>query len=260
MKPLYSICITNYNTEDSVRDSLESIIAQLDNRFEIVVVDNCSTDASQEILKDYERRHVIKLIVKRCSRGLGRQIALEKSTGKYVISQMDMDDVFKPCLNKLLQIYHANFENYMLVTSEVIMIAPRELVNTIGGYHDLNYLEETDLYSRAAQIGYFKYFSFKLKECEIKKRKPERRIKRVIEQQYSMYRESFRIGQGTTFFCGTFLKPRNLRIKPFVFLTSLLVFPWAFINHWFYPQFYNDFIRFFDETNYEVKLNEISDK
>ena len=224
-----------------------------------MIVDNCSTDSSREILKDYERRSGIKLIIKKCSRGLGRQIALENSRGKYIIGQMDMDDVFKPNLKKLLQIYHTNFENYMLVTSEIIMIAPKELVIKIGGYQDLTYLEEKDLYSRAARMGYLKYFKFKIKHHEIKKRKIGRRIKRVIEQQYSMYRESFRIGQGTIFFCGTY-KFANLKARPIVFLTSLLIFPWAFITHWFYRQFHDEFVKFFDETNYEIRLNEASAK
>jgi glycosyltransferase involved in cell wall biosynthesis len=255
MTPIYSICITNYNTEDSIKKSLDSIVAQIDDQFELVIVDNCSTDSSQEIIRAYEKRFNVRLIIEKCSRGIGRQIALENSSGKYIIGQMDMDDVFKPNLKKLLQIYHDNFENCMLVTSEIIMIAPKELVTKIGGYQDLNYLEDRDLYSRAARMGCLRYYKFSIKDYEIKKRKIGRRVKRVIEQQYSMYRESFRIGQGTIFFCGLF-KPANIKNKPVVFLTSLLVFPWAFITHWFFPQYRNDFIKSFDEANYESQLKQ----
>jgi glycosyltransferase involved in cell wall biosynthesis len=256
MPPLYSICITNFNTEDSVRQSLESILTQVDERFEIVVVDNYSKDASLDILKEYDRKG-IKLIVKRCSRGLGRQIAFENSCGQYIIGQMDMDDVFKPYLSKLLQIYHANFEGYMLETSDVIMITPRKLINMIGGYKDLNYLEDHELCSRAAQIRCFRFLNFKIKDREIKKKKPDRQIKRALEQQYSMLRDSFRIGLGTSYTQGIF-KITNIKKKPSASLIGSLVLPWAFITHWFYPQFHDKFTKFFNETDYEVKLNEIS--
>jgi glycosyltransferase involved in cell wall biosynthesis len=255
--PLYSICITNFNTEDSVRQSLESILAQVDERFEIIVVDNRSSDASLDILREYDGKR-IKLIVKKCSRGMGRQIAFENSGGKYIIGQMDMDDVFKPYLNKLLQIYHANFEGYMLRTSEVVMIAPRDLINKIGGYKDLNYLEEHELYSRAAQIGYFRFLNFKLKDHEIKKKKPDRRINRALEQEYSMLRESFRLGLGTDFTFDTFFKITNIKKRTSSVLIGLLVFPWAFVTHWFDEQFHNEFIKGFNEEDYEIRPNKIS--
>jgi glycosyltransferase involved in cell wall biosynthesis len=247
---MYSICITNYNTEDSVRQSLESILAQVDERFEIVVVDNCSKDASIDILREYEGKH-IKLIVERCSRGLGRQLAIKSSSGKYIISQMDMDDVFKPNLNKLLRIYHADFEGYMLVLPEIIMIAPRGLIDAIGGFRDLDYLEERDLYTRAARLGYLKYLrpSFKIKEREIKKKKLHLRIKRMFEQQYLMFREYFRLGEGTRSCYHAFIKTTNIRKRPFVFLTRILVIPWAFVTHWFYPQFHSEFVNFFNDLD-----------
>jgi glycosyltransferase involved in cell wall biosynthesis len=255
MLPLYSICITNFNTEDSLGQSLESILTQVDERFEIVVVDNCSNDASLDILRQYDGKQ-IKLIVRRCSRGLGRQIAFENSCGKYIIGQMDMDDVFKPCLNELLQIYHANFEGYMLETSDIIMIAPRELINTIGGYKDLNYLEEYELYSRAAQIGYFRFLNFNIKDHEIKKKRPDRRIKRILEQGYSLVRESFRIGVGALWTCDII---KHVKKRPRAFLVCSLVYPWALITHWFYPQFHSsEFLKTFNETSCEVRLNEIT--
>lgn len=255
VQPLYSICIANFNTEDSVRQSLESILAQVDERFEVVIVDNCSNDASIDILKEYEGKH-IKLIVKRCGRGLGRQIAIENSRGKYIISQMDMDDVFKPTLNKLLQIYHANFKGYMLALSETIMIAPRTLIDSIGGFRDLDYLEERDLYSRAARLGYFRFLNgFKMKDREIKKRKLGQRLKRAFEQAYLMYREYFRIGEGTRACYYTFTNTTNMRKRPHGLLIHLLVVPWTLVTYRFYPQLRNEFVKGFNELDFEVKIN-----
>jgi len=259
--PLYSICITNFNTEDSVRQSLESLLNQVDERFEIIIVDNYSDDASLNILRGYDGKQ-IKLFVKRCSRGLGRQIAFENSSGKYMIGQMDMDDVFKPRLNELVQIYHANFEGYMLETSDTIIVAPRQLVNAIGGYKDLNFVEDHELCSRAAQIGRFRFIDFKIKDCQIKEKKLNRRIRHIIERRYSMLRECFRIGLGTRVIYENFFKvtevKKNLAGAPLLSLINSLVFPWALINHWFYPQFHNEFFKTFHDENYKVGLNESS--
>jgi len=260
MQSAYSICITNFNTVDSVRQSLESILAQVDERFEIIVVDNCSNDGSLEILREY-RGKCINLIVKKCSRGSGRQTAIENSCGKYIISHMDMDDVFQPNLNKLLRVYHANFEGHMLVVQGVpgrlagIMIAPRELIDAVGGYNDLNYLEDRDLFSRVAQLGYFRFLkAFRIIDHSIKKGKPSHRIISLLEKEYLVFRESFRIGQGSRLCYHGFVR------KPLFFLGRLPIVFWAFVSHWFYPQFYNEFHKTFNMNDYEVRIAESAER
>jgi glycosyltransferase involved in cell wall biosynthesis len=253
-QPVYSICITNFNTVDSIKASLESILNQIDSRFEIVVVDNCSTDGSLEILKEYERQGVLRLIVKRCSRGLGRQTAVEASNGKYVINHLDMDDVFLASLNRLLQVYHASFEGKMLVTSQVVMVAPKQLILNVGGYRDLNYLEDKELFSRAAKTGCLRYLEFKIKAGEIKKANLLARTKRVVELEYMMYRASLRLGKGTVFFVNTFCKSQRLKRQPVMVLSSAFTFPWAYVTSRLYPHFKDGFIEFFDESFYGINL------
>ena len=38
MNPLYSICIANYNMSSTIQESLSSILSQLNNDFEVIVV------------------------------------------------------------------------------------------------------------------------------------------------------------------------------------------------------------------------------
>lgn len=254
-RPLYSICITNYNSEDSVRQSLESIIAQVDKRFEIVVVDNCSEDASLNILREFEDKW-IKLIVRKCSRGLGRQIAIENSTGEYIISNMDMDDVHKPNLSQFLQIYHKFFEGYMLVARDVVTVAPRRVIDAIGGFKDLNYLEDRDLWMRAAQLGYLRILkSLRIREYEIKKKKLQRRVERMLRQQYLKHREYFRTGEGARSCYHAFIRTTNIRKSPLVFLARLIVVPWAFLTYRAYPRYENEFVYRFNEADYEVSID-----
>jgi glycosyltransferase involved in cell wall biosynthesis len=148
----HSVCITNYNSIDTIRDSMESIFKQLDNSFEIVVCDNCSNDGSREILQEYAKKGKIKLVVERCSRGKGRQIAFENSTGRFIISGVDTDDRLKPGFHKFLSIYHREHEGYML-SSGTIHIIPRQLIIEIGGWRDLKWGEDVDFHRRAISLG-----------------------------------------------------------------------------------------------------------
>ena len=98
MNPFFSIIIPLYNREKTISRAIESILNQTFQDFEIIVVDDCSTDQSAEIvhkLKILDAR--IKYIKneinqERCiSRNKGIQIAL----GKYICF-LDSDDYHLP--------------------------------------------------------------------------------------------------------------------------------------------------------------------
>jgi glycosyltransferase involved in cell wall biosynthesis len=141
---------------------MESILHQLNGSYEVVVCDNCSNDGSKEVLQEYARRGAIRLIVERSSRGKGRQIAFENSTGNYIISGIDTDDRLKPTLKEFLNRYHRDHEGYML-SADTIHIIPRQLVQEIGGWRDLKCLEDVDFGKRAKNLG-------KLHELEVGER------------------------------------------------------------------------------------------
>ena len=125
----YSICITHYNNLSTNEESLMSIFRQIDDDFEIIVVDGKSKDGSVEILRKYQKEGRIKLIERKCSRGLGRQIALENSSGDYVISGLDMDDIFTPAISSMLESYHHLAEGKLLsvVDGGGTMVGSRQL-------------------------------------------------------------------------------------------------------------------------------------
>ena len=47
---IYSVCIPNYNMSDTIERALKSVLNQLDNRYEVLVVDDGSSDNSVEIV------------------------------------------------------------------------------------------------------------------------------------------------------------------------------------------------------------------
>jgi glycosyltransferase involved in cell wall biosynthesis len=147
-------------------------MCQIDEDFEVVVVDSKSNDGSAEVLKRYEREGKIKLIEQRCSRGKGRQIAFEESKGEVVISNLDTDEVYAPGLRSLLEIYDKLPDNSVLLAiSKVtkgergrqnITIGTKRFLQEIGGWRDINYLEDWDLWRRAAERNRFSVVVFPL--------------------------------------------------------------------------------------------------
>ena len=55
--PAISVVIPMYNAEKYIGDCLDSIFAQTFQDFEIIVVDNCSTDNSCKIVENFITNH-----------------------------------------------------------------------------------------------------------------------------------------------------------------------------------------------------------
>ena len=59
--PMFTIAIVSYNAEDTIRDTLNSIIRFRGSNAELIVVDGCSTDSTTDILESYSE-HIDMLI------------------------------------------------------------------------------------------------------------------------------------------------------------------------------------------------------
>lgn len=108
MTPEISVIIASYNTEAYIRQALESVLQQTVNNFEIIVVDDASTDSTVEVAKSFIDNR-IKVIVnhKNLGAAAARNRALREATGKW-IALLDSDDWYAPeRLEKLLQIASA---------------------------------------------------------------------------------------------------------------------------------------------------------
>ncbi|TFH08432.1 MAG: glycosyltransferase family 2 protein, partial [Nitrosomonadales bacterium] len=55
--PKVSICIPTFNSENYLRQAIESALSQNDQDFEIVIVDNCSTDHTGKLVEDLQKRN-----------------------------------------------------------------------------------------------------------------------------------------------------------------------------------------------------------
>lgn len=95
---LVSVITPVYNAERFIKSSIESVLAQTYKNIEIVLVDDCSTDNSAEIIKDCCKKYpnvIYHLQEKNMGAGAARNKALELAQGRYA-AFLDSDDMWKP--------------------------------------------------------------------------------------------------------------------------------------------------------------------
>jgi glycosyltransferase involved in cell wall biosynthesis len=164
----------------------------------VVVVDQGSSDGALEVLREFESRGSIRLFSQTVrNRGLGRQLAFEKSTGDFVISNMDMDDTFEPRLNDLVARYHQRAEGLALRVVDgqrrgAVTIAPRALIQQIGGWKDLDFLEDRYIWGLACMMGKYRWSIFPIYRSITTSRAKRSVIERV-GRLYGVMRDRARI-------------------------------------------------------------------
>lgn len=100
-----SILIPNYNYDRYLRRAIDSALSQTHPDVEIVVVDDGSTDSSVKILKKYQAKRQIKLVIHDRNYGYQKAIntAISHSSGKFLMV-LDSDDTLVPqCVEVLMR-------------------------------------------------------------------------------------------------------------------------------------------------------------
>lgn len=107
-----SIIIAVYNASKTIEKCLQSIFKQTFEKYEIIVINDGSTDNTLEIIKKYEKK--LKIITTdNCGQGSARNVGIKYATGKY-ITFVDSDDYIGE--NRLKEMYDiASFNNSDIV-------------------------------------------------------------------------------------------------------------------------------------------------
>ena len=97
----YSFIVPVYNTEKYLKKCLDSLVNQTYKDFEIIVVNDGSTDKSSSIISKYQKKYKNIIVINKENEGLSmaRNRGVQKSSGKYIIF-VDSDDYVS---NKLLE-------------------------------------------------------------------------------------------------------------------------------------------------------------
>jgi len=95
-RPLFSVCIPNYNNGAFIADTIRSALAQTYDDIEIIVSDNASTDDSEAIVRSFESNGV-RLVTNPVNLGLAANFdrVAEASTGRHLLL-LSADDLASP--------------------------------------------------------------------------------------------------------------------------------------------------------------------
>jgi glycosyltransferase involved in cell wall biosynthesis len=190
--PLISVVMPAYNASRYLGEAIESILGQTLSDFELIVIDDGSTDETPRILQTFAERDPRVRVIRIQNSGIGSALntGLAATRGSF-IARMDGDDISLPtrfekqvaylrahpeCVlvgTRVLQIdpegdplfemdtvepSHERIDQLLLegrwaIVHPAIMI-PRAVMETIGGYdNDLVPVEDHDMFLRLGEIG-----------------------------------------------------------------------------------------------------------
>ncbi len=94
--PMISVIIPTFNREDRIIEAVDSVLSQTYSNIEIIIVDDGSTDNTENVIKSHITDSRVKYIKKLENRGAcyARNIGIANATGEYIAFQ-DSDDIWK---------------------------------------------------------------------------------------------------------------------------------------------------------------------
>lgn len=141
---LVSIITPAFNSEKFIAETITSVQSQTYQNWEMIIVDDCSTDKTAEIISSFQEKDSrIKYIYNSTNRGsaVSRNMALQKAKGRW-IAFLDSDDVWHPeKLEKQIEFmmknsYHFSYTNYCEIDEKsdengIIISGPKIVTNKL---------------------------------------------------------------------------------------------------------------------------------
>ena len=120
INPKISIIIPIYNSENFIKLCLNSLINQTFKNFEIICINDGSTDNTLKILKKYEKQDNRIHVYTQNNKGAGtaRNFGMEKSKGEYLMF-LDSDDIFESIMLEELYIKIKNNDLEIVICNSI---------------------------------------------------------------------------------------------------------------------------------------------
>lgn len=142
--PAISVIIPLYNVEKYIGECLDSLLAQTFQDFEVIVVDDCSTDNSPAIVRSYTEKFGEQLTLTKMKKNYGgggyipRNRGIELSRGKYIFF-LDADDLITS--TALQELYEtAEFYEADVVHCESFYAVPENFIDNTEFRRNLRHI------------------------------------------------------------------------------------------------------------------------
>jgi len=214
-----SVNICCYNSERFIKETIESVLAQTFNDFEVIIINDGSIDLTEEIIKKFNDSRVHYFYQENKGLSVSRNEAISLSKGEF-IALLDHDDLWEPEKlklqvefldknpaigivssdgytisedNKILKRFSKNsrpyrgkvlnqlIKEYWIVCSTVMM--RRELLNKSDWFRpDLEIAEEYDLFLRLALITEFDYIDKPLAKYRLHRENKSKDLEKLFRE------------------------------------------------------------------------------
>ena len=146
-QPLVTVYITNHNYGKYIEKAVESVLTQSYQNFEIIIIDDGSTDNSRPIIAKYENHPQIKVVLQN-NKGLtvSNNIALNLAMGEFIV-RLDADDYFTKDALKLMVREFEN-DNLGMVFGDWYLINENDEILGVEQRHDFS--KDVTLYDQPA--------------------------------------------------------------------------------------------------------------
>lgn len=224
---LISIIMPSYNTAKYINESIKSVINQTYSNWELIIVDDCSSDNTDEIIKSINDDRIIYIKNKvNSGAAISRNKALKYAKGKW-IAFLDSDDVWLPeKLEKQIQFmkrndYKFTYTDYRInlngnwlpyINTGPKKVTKRKLYNycyfsTITVMYDREYIGLVQIEDIKKNNDYAMWFeiikksnAYRLPECLSYYYRHENSISsgskiKLIKYHYIMYRKALKMGK-----------------------------------------------------------------
>jgi glycosyltransferase involved in cell wall biosynthesis len=144
--PRISVVVPAYNVAAFISETLDSVFSQAFQPFEVVIINDGSTDDTADLVRDRYAHYECVRIVDQDNQGVGaaRQKGLELATGEYVFF-VDPDDILAPGLfqsfadqvqaSPALELYYFSKRSFVQ-SNQIREFLRRDTATTRGGFFD----------------------------------------------------------------------------------------------------------------------------
>ena len=126
IQPLFSIVVPTYNREKFIIFAIQSVIDQTFKNWELIIVDDGSTDNTKEIVLSFNDDRIKYIYQENQERSAARNHGISKANGKYVCF-LDSDDKFEE--SHLQNLYNRSKNN---TNNDIIFITNAQIQNKEG--------------------------------------------------------------------------------------------------------------------------------
>lgn len=168
--PRYSVCMSNYNMADTLEQAISSVAEQLNDQYEIIIIDDGSNDGSLgELQKLADRYEIVRYLAlprdRRRLLGITRNISIRAARGEYVLLHIDADDVWEPYLQDFVTLFHKIEElvdHDFYLSGQQTGMAKRALMVAHGPYRNIYRCEDRDMMFRLAENDQIMYLDYRV--------------------------------------------------------------------------------------------------